>query len=89
MTYYRALNKTTNKNYYPISWIEGLLDNLWVACFFTNMDFASEYHQVHTNKNRYMEDQFQDKSFVIWMDGHAIWVDKCIDHIYEINQWCF
>lgn len=46
VTDYRALNKATVKKYYPLPWIEDLLDHLQGNCFFTKMDLTSGYHQV-------------------------------------------
>jgi len=46
VTDYRALNKATVKNRYPLPRIEDLLDHLHGACFFTKMDLTAGYHQV-------------------------------------------
>jgi hypothetical protein len=43
---YRALNKITVRNRYPISRIEDLLDQLMGAKYFSNIDLKSGYHQV-------------------------------------------
>jgi hypothetical protein len=43
---YRALNKITVRNHYPIPKISGLLEQLKGETFFINTDLNSSYHQV-------------------------------------------
>jgi hypothetical protein len=43
---YRALNKITIRNHYPIPRIDEILDQLKVANFFNKIDLNSNYHQV-------------------------------------------
>jgi hypothetical protein len=47
---YRALNKITVKNRYPLPHTDDLLDQLKNVAYFTKLDLRSEYHQMRVTE---------------------------------------
>ena len=45
---YRALNRQTKKDVYPLAWLDDLLDKLRDAWLLSAIDLASGYHQVRS-----------------------------------------
>jgi hypothetical protein len=48
---YRALNKKTIKNRYPIPRIDELMDELHGVVFFSNIDLCFGYHQINIRED--------------------------------------
>eukprot|EP00253_Pinus_taeda_P034566 PITA_34566 len=58
---YRALNKITIKNRYPLPRIDDLLDQLKEVVCFTNLDLHSGYHQVRVAEQDVWKTAFKTK----------------------------
>jgi len=61
VTDYRALNKATVKNWYPLPRIEELPDTLQGAKWFTKLDLIADYHQVRMNPDDVWKTTFKTK----------------------------
>ena len=58
---YRALNKITIKNRYPLLRIDELLDKLVNAKYFTKIDLRSGYHQIRIKKEDTQKTAFRTR----------------------------
>ena len=58
---YRALNKITRKDKYPLPRIDELLDNMQGAQFFTKIDLQQGYHQIRVKPSDVPKTAFQTK----------------------------
>ena len=58
---YRALNRQTKKDVYPLTRIDDFSDRFVHACFISDIDFASGYHQVGLAKDAQQKTAFVTK----------------------------
>jgi hypothetical protein len=58
---YRALNKITVKNQYPLPHIDYLLDHLKNVVDFTKLDLRSGYHQTRVAEQDAWKNSFKTK----------------------------
>jgi hypothetical protein len=65
---YRALNKITVKNRYPLPRIDDLLDQLKNVFYFTKLDLRSGYHQIRVAEHDVRKNSFKTKQgFFEWL----------------------
>ena len=65
---YRALNKISVRNRYPLPRIEDLIDQLQPAKFFSKLDLKSGYHQVRVTEEDTWKTAFKTKQGLYeWM----------------------
>ena len=75
---YKALNKITVWNWYPIPRIDNLLHQLRGSKIFSKIDLKLGYHQVPIEQTNVWKTAFKSKVCLFeWlvMPGHAFWLD--------------
>ena len=82
---YRALNKITVRNRYPIPWIDDLLDQLKGEKYFSKFDLKSGYHQLPIEPFDVWKTSFKAKEDLFQMVCYAFWVKECSHNLHEAD----
>eukprot|EP00253_Pinus_taeda_P004243 PITA_04243 len=84
---YKALNKKTLKNRYPIPRIDELMDELKGARFFSKIDLRSRYHQIHVREQDIAKTAFSQlrKFVLVLFDDILIYSKTWEEHLQHIE----
>eukprot|EP00253_Pinus_taeda_P035709 PITA_35709 len=78
---YRALNKITIKNHYPLPRIDDLLDQLKEVVYISKLDLCSGYHQVRVAEEDAWKTAFKTKGYDI-----LVFSKRWEEHLNHVKQ---
>ena len=83
---YRALNRQTIRDQYPLPRIDDLLDRLGRAKHFSTLDLASGYHQIAVRAADVPKTAFRTQRGQFEFLGDAFRVNECASNIPAIDE---
>jgi hypothetical protein len=81
---YRAFNKVTVKNWYPLPRIDNLFYQLSGVKMFSKIDLHSGYYQIQIAKRDKRKNRLLHKVWLVQIINDVFWTHQCTCHILHL-----